>query len=167
MNSPDATEVRIDAAAGDADMAIVRELFREYEASIGTCLCFQDFDAELANLPGKYVPPEGDLLLARDGDAVAACVGFWKRADGVAEMKRLYVRPRWQGSGLGRRLAEQVVAAARGRGYAALCLDTLPSMAAAQGLYRSMGFRETSPYYRTPIDGTLFMELPLSGEVQA
>ncbi len=143
-------------------MAIVRELFQEYEGSIGTCLCFQDFDAELAGLPGKYAPPDGGLFLARDGADIAACVGFWGLAPGVAEMKRLYVRSGWQGTGLGRRLAEHVVAEARAAGYGALCLDTLPDMTAAQGLYRSMGFQETTPYYKTPIEGTLFMELELA-----
>lgn len=148
-------------AGGAADMETVRELFVEYQAAIGVDLCFQGFDEELATLPGRYVRPSGCLLLATDSDRVAAVIGMGPLGDGVAEMKRLYVRAPWRGAGLGRRLAEAVVGSARDAGHRKICLDTLDFMTEARALYRSMGFVEIPSYYDNPTDGVLYMECAL------
>jgi putative acetyltransferase len=145
-------------ADGTADVATARALFEEYQRSLGFSLCFQNFDAELAALPGAYAPPEGRLLLAFAGGEPAGCVAFRKLGEGICEMKRLWVRPAFRGTGLGRRLAESLMAEARAIGYRAVRLDTLPSMAAAQALYLSLGFRDIPPYNDHPIEGTRFME---------
>lgn len=139
---------------------VVRALFEEYAEAIGVDLGFQDFEHELAELPGDYVPPGGRLLLALDPEP-AGCVALRLFEPGVCEMKRLYVRPEYRGSGLGRLLAEQIVAAGREAGYERMRLDTLPTMAAARGLYESLGFVEIEAYRPNPIHGTTYFELAL------
>ena len=153
--------IEIRPARWPQDLDPVRELFREYARSLDVDLAFQDFEQELAGLPGKYAPPLGEVLIAwRDGQALG-CIGLRPLADGDAEMKRLYVRPQARGEQLGRRLAERICAQARAAGYARLCLDTLPSMAPAQALYRSLGFAPIAPYVFNPVPGTQFLALAL------
>jgi putative acetyltransferase len=149
-------------ADGSADFAAARALFEEYQRSLGFSLCFQNFDAELAGLPGAYAPPEGRLLLAFADDAPAGCIALRKIEEEICEMKRLWVRPAFRGTGLGRRLVEDVLREARGIGYRRIRLDTLPSMTAAQALYLSLGFTDIPPYNDHPIEGTRFMEAPLA-----
>jgi putative acetyltransferase len=151
----------ITSATNPESLALVRRLFEEYAESLDTDLGFQDFPAELAGLPGSYAPPEGRLLLALDGDLPAGCVALRQLDGRICEMKRLYVRPQYRGTGLGRLLAEHVIAEARLAGYRQVRLDTLPSMAPARLLYQQLGFREIPPYRHNPIAGTAFLELML------
>ena len=139
----------------------LRELFVEYAKAIAVDLCFQDFDRELRELPGRYAPPEGRLLLARDGTKAAGCVALRKIGEGICEMKRLYVRPAFRGKGLGRSLAGEVITAAKLIGYEHMRLDTLGSMNEAIALYQSIGFQRIEPYYDNPNGGAVFMELSL------
>lgn len=158
-----ASNIRIDPARFPADGELVRKLFVEYSESLGIDLAFQDFQQELVQLPGKYAPPLGDVLMARDGTGSAlGCVALRPTAmPGAGEIKRLYVRPAARGQELGRRLAEAVIERARKAGYARLVLDTLASMHAAQRLYMELGFRPVPPYYDNPLPGTLYMALDL------
>jgi ribosomal protein S18 acetylase RimI-like enzyme len=117
---------------------------------------------ELTGLPGKYARPTGVVLIARDGDEAAGAIAYRMVEPGVAEMKRLYVRPDFQGLGIGKALAEAVIAEAREIGYSSMRLDTVPSMGRAQGLYRALGFREIPPYRFNPVPGTAFLELRLA-----
>ena len=150
------------AHAGSADIPTVRSLFREYAQSLGFDLSFQDFEAELASLPGKYAPPQGALLIARHGGTSCACVALRKIDEECCEMKRLYVQPARRGLGIGRQLVERILDEARAGGYRRMRLDTLSTMVSAVALYRSFGFRDIPPYIFNPIPGALFMERDLS-----
>jgi len=153
--------VEIRAAESKGDWVTARELFEEYAASLGFDLSFQEFDREVASLPGHYAPPRGVVLLALDGSAAAACVALRPLDGETCEMKRLYVRPSHRGTGLGKRLADAILAEARARGYRRMRLDTVPDMEAAIALYRALGFREIEAYRANPIPGALFMEREL------
>lgn len=145
-----------------AQIVQTRELFLEYAQSLGFSLCFQDFDKELAGLPGDYAPPEGRLLLAECGNQLAGCVGLHRLDPGNCEMKRLYVRPQFRGKGLGRALCERIIAEARQIGYRRMRLDTVePVMKGAVAMYRKLGFKEIAPYRSNPIAGAMYMELEL------
>ena len=146
----------------DEDTARARALFEEYAAWLGINLCFQNFDKELASLPGDYAPPDGRLMFAFEGDQLAGCVALRKIGEGICEMKRLFVRPEFRGRGLGRQLTEGIIKEARRIGYQRMRLDTLPpKMSIAVGVYRSLGFKEIGPYYNNPVEGATFMELEL------
>lgn len=148
--------------ATPAEIPVVRELLLEYASSLGFSLCFQGFDRELAELPGAYAPPTGALLVARIDGAIAGCVGMRRLDDTICEMKRLYVRPTHRrAGGVGRALADAIIAHARAR-YRAMRLDTIAAtMGAAIALYRSMGFVEIAPYYENPLPDAIYMELTL------
>jgi putative acetyltransferase len=158
-----ATSFELVAAGSPEEVAACRELFREYQRGLGVSLCFQGFDAELASLPGDYVPPRGRLVLALHAGRPAGCVALRPLFHRDAEMKRLYVRPAHRGSGLGWMLATHVIGEARASGYETLKLDTLPQMQAAQRMYEKLGFRDTAPYNDNPIGGVRFLALDLRG----
>lgn len=150
-------------AGSRADVAEIRRLFEEYAQSLGIDLSFQGFGEELASLPGAYSPPGGRLLLAADEAHAVGCVGVRPLADGICEMKRLYVRPDARGRGVARKLVEAAIAFGKAANYHTIRLDTLPTMAAAQQLYRQLGFREVEAYRYNPVPGTSFMQLDLDG----
>lgn len=159
MKLEPATIVR---AVSREEIASVRELMREYADSLGVDLSYQNFDHELQSLPGEYAPPGGVLLLALDGEKAAGCIALRPLAEKFCEMKRLYVRPAWRSTGLGKRLAQSVIEEARRAGHRFMRLDTLPTMISARHLYAALGFRPIAPYYPSPIAGTAFLQLDLS-----
>lgn len=146
-------------------LAETRQILREYAGSLNVDLCFQNFEAELASLPGEYAEPAGRLLLASVDGAVAGCGGIRPLADvdygNACEMKRLYVRPPFRRFGLGRLLAQALFDEARAAGYSVLLLDTLDDMEAARELYASLGFQEVPPYYYNPIPGAHYLKAEL------
>lgn len=144
------------------DLAVVRILFREYGDALAYSLCFQGFEDELARLPGKYTRPQGGVWLAVAGDQVTGCVALRPHGENECEMKRLYVRPAFRGSGVGRALTEHVLKVAAEAGYHRLLLDTLPTMTGAIALYRALGFIDVPPYYHNPVPGALFLGRDLS-----
>ena len=154
--------VTISQVESEDQINTVQQLFEEYAAGIGISLCFQNFDQELATLPGKYAPPGGRLLLAYEDEELAGCIALRAVDDSRCEMKRLFVRPAFRGTGLGRVLVEAIMKEARGIGYKSMLLDTLPGrMDSAIALYRKMGFQEIEPYYNNPVTDAKFMELKL------
>lgn len=159
----EASPMRIVQAQSESEIEQVRELFGEYVAWLGINLCFQNYDKEVASLPGEYAPPHGRLLLALAEDgAVAGCAALRDLGNGVAEMKRLFVRPAFRGQRLGWQLAERIVDEARTLGYEQIRLDTLPGkMDQAIAMYRVLGFKDIPPYYNNPVAGAAFMELKL------
>ncbi len=149
-------------AESPPQIAQARELFLEYAQSLGFSLCFQNFDKELAELPGDYAPPEGRLFLAEYEGQLAGCVALHKLEPQICEMKRLYLRLQFRGTGLGRVLADRIIAEARQIGYQRMRLDTVePVMKDAVAMYRKIGFREIAPYRANPIAGAMYMELQL------
>ncbi len=158
-------QVRLAAPSTPEALDTVREVFREYAEGLGVDLCFQQFDQELASLPGEYAAPRGALLLATVDGQPAGCCALrpLDNADypNAAEMKRLYVRKAFRGLGLGRQLAEAMLDAARQAGYACVLLDTLDDMEAARTLYQELGFEEIPPYYHNPIPGAHYLKADL------
>jgi ribosomal protein S18 acetylase RimI-like enzyme len=152
-------------APGERDLDEVRAIFREYAAGLGVDLAFQNFEQELADLPGEYAAPRGALFLARVDGELAGCCALrpLDNADypNAAEMKRLYVRKAFRGFGLGRQLAEAALAAARRAGYDTVLLDTLDDMEAARALYEDIGFEDIPPYYHNPIAGAHYLKADL------
>ena len=159
MGNPRLTLTQVESPA---QIEQARELFLEYAKSLGFSLCFQGFEQELAALPGDYAPPDGRLLVAEYRSQLAGCVALHPLEPGICEMKRLYLRPQFRGRGLGRVLAETVIAEARAIGCRKMRLDTVePVMPNAVAMYRRLGFREIEPYRVNPIAGALYMELEL------
>ncbi len=158
--------MNIRAASTESDLREIRRLFREYTEWLAIDLSFQNFDKEFEGLPGVYAPPDGRLLIASEEDRAGGCIALrmlnHDRSEKICEMKRLYVRPEYRGTGLGRRLVLAIMAEARAIGYRRMRLDTLPQMGAAQGLYRSAGFHEIEPYCFNPVPGARFLEADLS-----
>ena len=154
--------IRLHAAASALDLESVRALFREYADSLGVNLDYQGFEEELRDLPGKYAPPSGTLVLAFNDGELVGCVGVRPIDDEIAEMKRLYVRATGRGLGLGRTLAEAAIRFATVTGYSRMRLDTLPQMDRAQELYRSLGFMPIDAYRYSAVPGTVFLELVLT-----
>lgn len=149
----------------EADLLQTKEIFLAYAKAINIDLCFQDFDTELANLPGDYSPPRGALLLAWVDQKLAGCCAL-RPIDSsdyanAAEMKRLFVRPEFRGLGLGRQLAESVIDAARMSGYDSVLLDTLDDMEIARAMYEDLGFKEIPPYYHNPLAGAHYLKVDL------
>jgi GNAT superfamily N-acetyltransferase len=156
--------MEIKRAQTKTEIEAVRGLFQEYEAFLDVDLGFQIFDEELASLPGMYFRPSGDLLIALDGKRTVGCVAVRKLDEGVCEMKRLFVRPEARGKGWGRKLAQEIIVAARELGYWLMRLDTLDRLTKAMHLYETLGFRETEPYYDNPLSGVVYLELELNEE---
>jgi GNAT superfamily N-acetyltransferase len=138
-----------------------QRLVREYAASLNVDLSFQNFDHELQHFTTEYAPPTGAFILAEDAGQYAACIGLRQFAEGVGEIKRLYVVPASRGLGLGRQLVERIIVVARATGYTSLLLDTLPFMKEAQSLYVALGFKPTAPYRYNPVAGSAFLRLDL------
>jgi GNAT superfamily N-acetyltransferase len=159
-------DIRLQPPDSPALLDATRELFREYAVSLGIDLCFQNFDAELAALPGDYAAPHGSLLLAFVDGELAGCGGLRPLPDAdyanACEMKRLYVRRAFRRFGLGRLLAQALIDAAAQAGYSAMLLDTLDDMEAARGLYETLGFVEVPPYYFNPIPGAHYLKVDLA-----
>lgn len=153
--------IQIQVLEGTDQIDQVRALFKEYASSLDIDLCFQNFETELANLPGDYAPPRGALFIARSTQKIVGCCALrpLDNADypNACEMKRLYVRPALRGCGLGRRLAEAVLQAAQQAGYTYVLLDTLSEMETARAMYQDLGFVEVAPYYYNPIEGAHYL----------
>jgi putative acetyltransferase len=161
----DTPEIELTPVASADDLAGTREIFNEYAGTLSVDLCFQDFSAELAALPGDYAAPRGALLLARVGGDIAGCCALRPMDSSdytnAAEMKRLYVRKAFRGFGLGRQLAEAILDEARRAGYSCVLLDTLDEMEAARALYEDLGFEEIPPYYHNPHAGAHYLKVEL------
>ena len=155
------TETNIIPATTAKHVQLATQLFLEYRDCLEFDLTFQNFERELADLPGEYAPPTGCILLAEHEGHIRGCVALRNLGSGICEMKRLYVRPAFRGHRIGRILAERAIAEAREIGYDRMRLDTVPSMLRAQRLYRSLGFYEVEAYRYNPIPGTVYLELKL------
>ena len=159
------SNIQLVTPASTEDLAATSGVFREYAISLGFDLCFQDFEGEIANLPGDYAPPRGALLVAKIDGAIAGCCALrpLNSSDYVnaAEMKRLYVRPAFRRLGLGRQLAEAILDAALMAGYDSVLLDTLDDMEIARAMYEELGFKEIPPYYHNPLAGAHYLKVNL------
>ncbi len=159
------SNIQLVTPASTEDLAATSGVFREYAISLGFDLCFQDFEGEIANLPGDYAPPRGALLVAKIDGAIAGCCALrpLDSSDYVnaAEMKRLYVHPAFRRLGLGRQLAEAILDAALMAGYDSVLLDTLDDMEIARAMYEELGFKEIPPYYHNPLAGAHYLKVDL------
>jgi GNAT superfamily N-acetyltransferase len=161
-STPDSDQFVIVTAETASQLEVVRKLLLEYWKSRDLRLSVFNFDRELAGLPGEYAPPSGRLLLASCNGEAAGCVALRKLEAEICELKRLYLREKFRGAGLGRTLALAIIAEARGIGYCKMRLDTIgPSMREAVALYHRLGFREIAPYRNNPLEGARYLELEL------
>lgn len=151
--------VEIIEAKSKKDLESAAMLFREYQSFLDVDLCFQDFEQELATLPGKYAEPKGAILIAKQGEDVIGCVGVRPIKDNICEMKRLYVKPENQGASAGKLLAESIIKKAKTLGYKKMQLDTLEKLVPALKLYEQLGFKRINPYYANPLDEVVYLEL--------
>ena len=159
-------EIKIITAATPEHIRTVRLLFMEYQNWLNFSLCFQGFDKELAELPGKYAPPKGRIYIASVADTIAGCIALRPMdEEGICEMKRLFVRDEFRGKGIGKMLAERIIADAQQIGYRTMRLDTLQRMETARILYAQLGFKIIPAYYNNPMDEVVYMELPLTGSI--
>lgn len=156
-------EVRFVKVDEGEDLDVIRQLFREYAESLEIDLCFQNFEEELKALPGKYAAPEGTMILALVDGESAGCIALRKSSEGIAEMKRLFVRDDYRGLHIGKRLVQLILEEAARLGYSYIRLDTLSTMKEAVSLYQSFGFYEIAPYIYNPIEDAKYMELRLEG----
>jgi len=154
--------MRIKPVQTKREIAAVRSLFREYEAFLKVDLCFQQFEEELAGLPGKYSHPGGALLIGLVGEDIMGCVAVRKWSEGICEMKRLYVKPEARGTGMGRQLVDAILLVAKELEYSIIRLDTLDFLHEAMQLYKRLGFRTIEPYYENPHPGAVYWELDLN-----
>lgn len=165
MTDTGAAVISLRPAQFPEDLQTVRQLFLDYQSGLGIDLCFQGFEAELAELPGAYAPPVGTLLLACIDDEPAGCCAMRPLYNtdhlNACEMKRLFVRPAFRGFGLGRLLVERVMSEGQLAGYTTMLLDTLSDMETARALYQEMGFVEVAPYYHNPIPGAHYLKVDL------
>ena len=165
MNDTGGADISLRPAQFPEDLQTVRALFLDYQSELGIDLCFQGFDAELAELPGAYAPPAGTLLLACvDGEPAGCCAMrplFNTDHLNACEMKRLFVRPAFRGFGLGRMLVERILSDGQLAGYTTMLLDTLSDMETARALYQEAGFVEVAPYYHNPIPGAHYLKVDL------
>jgi ribosomal protein S18 acetylase RimI-like enzyme len=161
MTNNDNPNITFSYVQSGEDIDQIKLLFREYEKAIGVDLCFQNFEKELADLPGQYALPEGCLILARVDNQMAGCVALRRFEANVCEMKRLYLRSQFRKLGLGRQMATIIIKEAVNRGYKTMRLDTLPSMTEAIALYKSMGFVQIDSYRYNPLEGAIYMEKQL------
>ena len=153
--------VKILTPDSDELVSKTKALFEEYASSLGFDLSFQNFEEEMATFPQQYSPPKGGLCIAQCRNEIVGCVGIRDLSTDKCEMKRMYVKPKHRGKGLGRALANSIINKARNLGYTKMRLDTIPSMKAACSLYESLGFKEIESYSFNPIEGAKFMELEL------
>lgn len=154
-------KIEIKKIASAEDLEDVKQLFREYANFLQVDLCFQGFESELAKLPAKYAEPEGSIFLAKVNEMPAGCIALWKLEDGVCEMKRLYVKPEFQGLGLGKQLANVLLEEAKLKGYQKMKLDTLQRLSAANNLYTNLDFTKTIPYNINPEEDVVYYEKEL------
>jgi len=146
------------------DLIAVRSLFQEYADSLDFELDFQDFREELATLPGKYAPPLGSILVAKENGETVGCVAVRPLGDGICEMKRLFVKPSHRGKRIGRDLALAIIEEAKKIGYEVMRLDTVVAMKEASALYRALGFQPIEAYCYNPLPGAMYFELKLRVE---
>jgi putative acetyltransferase len=156
------SSMKIIRAHTETHLAEVAALFLEYEAFLGADISFQSFEEEVAILPGKYALPDGALLLAVAGQRTAGCGALRKLAEGIGEMKRLFVRPPFRGLGYGKALAKRLVDEAIRLGYSTMVLDTLDKLTVATAIYELLGFEQTAPYYQNPLPGVTYWKLDLT-----